>query len=84
MWYSEYRYKWKIYRLSWTRQHQIVTYYFNVTKNLQRLDAFQLNILSWTANKMFFSLRGQPFDSEGGGLAFFWNKYSGLEKAENK
>ena len=23
--------------LSWTRQHQIVTYYYNVIKNLQRL-----------------------------------------------
>ena len=33
---------------------------------------------------MFFSLRGQPFDSEGGGLALFGNKYPGLEKAENK
>ena len=35
---------------------------------------------------MFFSLRGQPFDSEGGGggLALYQNKYSGLEKAEKK
>ena len=51
------------------------------------VSAFPLNILSWTANTMFFSLRGQPFDSEGeggGGLALFGNKYSGLEKAENK
>ena len=30
------------------------------------VSAFQLNILSWTANTMFFSLRGQPFNSEGG------------------
>ena len=45
------------------------------------VSAFQLNILSWTANTMFFSLRGQPFDSEGGGeLALFGNKYSGLKK----
>ena len=71
--------------LSWTRQHQIVTYYYNVIKNLQRqrlcLSA-KYTVLSLTTNTMFFSLRGQPFDSEGGGgLALFGNKYAGLEKS---
>ena len=33
---------------------------------------------------MFFSLRGQPFDSEGGGASLFGNKYSDVEKTENK
>ena len=47
-------------------QHQIVTYYYNVTKNLHRL-CLSAKYTSWTANTMFLSLRGQPFDSEGGG-----------------
>ena len=29
-------------------------------------------------------IRGRPFDSEGGGLALFGNKYSDLENAGNK
>ena len=33
---------------------------------------------------MFFSLRGQPFDSEGGGLHFLEINILVLKKTENK
>ena len=82
MWYSEERYKWKIYRLSWTRQHQIVTYYYNVTKNLKRLClSAKYTFMDRYHNVLFFKGTIIWFwGGGGGGLALFGNKYYGLKK----
>ena len=39
----------------------------NIISSHITITSLKICNVSWTANTMFFSLRGQPFDSEGGG-----------------
>ena len=45
---------------------------------------FQIYLIEIFNVQMTEIIRGRPFDSEGGGLALFGNKYSDLENAGNK